>query len=171
MKRRSITRFAALSLVAQFAACATLGSPSRSTNEPPPTAPALPAASREHAPAPLPRASEQPEETEKPTRAAVPPPAPPTVPATTTSSVSVTLQDNDAGQLQAQSLLNDASARLARIDRSTLNEENAAVYTQASALTGAARTAMDQHDYLAASGLARKSLLLTGQLTTPSSPR
>jgi hypothetical protein len=92
----------------------------------------------------------------------------PSAPAGTTN---VTLEDNDGDHLRAQSLLDDADSRIAKIDRSKLTGESAATYNQASNLASAARKAMEQHDYLAASGLARKATLLTAQLTSHSPRR
>lgn len=85
-------------------------------------------------------------------------------------TTSVTLVDNDADHVRAQALVDDADARLARIDRSKLTGESATAYNQATNLASAARQAMTQQDYLAASGLARKATLLTEQLAsrTPS---
>jgi hypothetical protein len=80
-------------------------------------------------------------------------------------TTNVTLEDNDGDHLRAQSLLDDADSRLAHIDRSKLTGDNATTYHQASVLASAARKAMEQRDYLAASGLARKATLLTLQLT------
>ena len=92
---------------------------------------------------------------------AAPAPAAPAAPA---GMANVTLEDSDADQVQAKALLNNADTRLARIDPSKLTGENATAYSQASDLANAARKAMGQRDYLAASGLARKSALLTEPL-------
>jgi hypothetical protein len=103
----------------------------------------------------------------EPATAGVPgqtPPAP-------AGATNVTLEDNDGDHLRAQSLLDDADSRLAHIDRTKLTGDKATTYHQASVLASAARKAMDQHDYLAASGLARKATLLTAQLTSRSPRR
>jgi len=84
---------------------------------------------------------------------------------------SVTLEDNDADHSRAQALCDDADARLAQIDRSKLTGENATAYDQASDLANAAHKAMTQHDYLAASGLARKAALVTAQVASRTSSR
>jgi hypothetical protein len=76
----------------------------------------------------------------------------------------VTLDDNDADRSRAQALLDDANARLAQINRSKLTSETSAAFGQANNLASAARKAMDQHDYLAASSLARKASVLTDQV-------
>jgi hypothetical protein len=91
-------------------------------------------------------------------------------PATSAPATYVTLDDNDADHLQAQALLNDADTRLARIDRSKLTGDNVTAYDQASDLAKAARKAMVEHDYLAASGLARKAELVTAQVASRTSP-
>jgi hypothetical protein len=81
----------------------------------------------------------------------------------------VTLEDNDADRDRARALVDGANARLAQIDRSKLSGETSAAFHQASDLAGAARKAMDQHDYLAASGLARKATMLTDQVAARTS--
>jgi hypothetical protein len=101
-----------------------------------------------------------------PATASIPPAKTP--PAGTTN---VTLEDNDADHLRAQALLDNADTRLAKIDRSKLTGENATAYDQASELAKAARDAMVQHDYLAASGLARKAALVTAQVAARTSSR
>jgi hypothetical protein len=78
----------------------------------------------------------------------------------------VTLVDDDAGEQQARILVGDAETRLTRINQAKLTGEDARAYNQASDLASAARKAMVQRDYLAASGLARKSALLSEQLVT-----
>jgi hypothetical protein len=92
--------------------------------------------------------------------------APAQAPPQPSRTVNVTLEDNDANHLRAQALIDDADARLARIDRSKLTGESATAYNQASDLANAARQAMTQQDYLAASGLARKATLLTEQVAS-----
>jgi len=82
-------------------------------------------------------------------------------PARTTS---VTLQDNDADRERARTLVHDANARLAQIDHSKLTGETSAAFRQASDLASAANKAMEQRDYLAASGLARKASMLSDQV-------
>jgi hypothetical protein len=79
-------------------------------------------------------------------------------------TTNVTLEDNDADRERARTLVNDANARLAQIDRSKLTGEASAAFRQASDLAGAAGKAMEQHDYLAASGLARKASMLSDQV-------
>lgn len=79
-------------------------------------------------------------------------------------TTTVTLDDNDANRERAQALVGDANARLAQIDRSKLTGEASATFRQASDLASAAGKAMEQRDYLAASGLARKASMLTDQV-------
>ena len=103
---------------------------------------------------------EVPESTVGPPATTVPPGE---APAGTTT---VTLDDNDANRERAQTLVNDANARLAQIDRSKLTGEASATFRQASDLASAAGKAMEQRDYLAASGLARKASMLSDQLAS-----
>jgi hypothetical protein len=81
-----------------------------------------------------------------------------------TGTTNVTLEDNDADREQARTLVDGANARLAHIDRSKLTGEASAAFRQASDLASAAGKAMEQHDYLAASGLARKASMLSDQV-------
>jgi hypothetical protein len=83
---------------------------------------------------------------------------------TPVGATSVTLEDNDADREQARTLVDDANARLAQIDRSKLTGEASAAFRQASDLASAAGKAMEQRDYLAASGLARKASMLSDQV-------
>jgi hypothetical protein len=101
--------------------------------------------------------------TQPATAPAVTPPATPAA-AVPTGKTNVTLDDNDADRSRAQALLDDANARLAQINRSKLTLETSAALGQANDLASAARKAMDQHDYLAASSLARKASVLTDQV-------
>jgi hypothetical protein len=81
-----------------------------------------------------------------------------------TGTTNVTLEDNDADREQARTLVDGANARLAQIDRSKLTGEASAAFRQASDLASAAGKAMEQRDYLAASGLARKASMLSDQV-------
>ena len=90
----------------------------------------------------------------------------PSAPSSATGEpTTITLVDDDAGEKQARALVGDAEARLTRINQAKLTGEDARAYNQASDLASAARKAMGQRDYLAASGLARKSALLSEQLS------
>jgi hypothetical protein len=169
MKTRLMTQFAALMLSLQLGGCVS------SRSQRPFERPLRPVAVTSHAhhPAPSAIASQRPKKEQNatgqttsrkvPATASVPGPSP-TAPATY-----VTLEDDDADHFQAQALLKDANTRLAHIDRSKLTGENAAAYKQATDLASAARKAMVQHDYLAASGLARKAALVTAQVASRTS--
>jgi hypothetical protein len=170
MNTRSTTQWAALTLLFQLGGCTLVRGHwpfERELPQAPPTA------NRAHRQLPPSTVGETPSKEEKetpragairkePTTVGAPVQTPPAAWGTT----NVTLEDNDADHLRAQSLLNDAAARLAHIDRSKLSGENATAYDQASNLTNAARKAMVQQDYLAASGLARKAATLTAQLAS-----
>jgi hypothetical protein len=168
MKKRSIARVAALWLLLQVGGCSAVGShwpyrtmPPRATAPIHPRPSASSATIREKPPAAETNDSYQSETSKKAT-------------ATSTGAVStstVTLDDNDADRHRAQALIDDASTRLARIDRSKLKGEDNTAYNQASVLANAARKAMEQRDYLAASGLARKASILTAQLVARTSPQ
>jgi hypothetical protein len=172
MKTRLMTRLAAVTLLFQLGGCTAVRNrwPFESQLPPAPLT-----SIRAHHQFPPSTVTETPsrEEKEKARAGAIRKPPPtvsmpaPTPPASAEPTV-VTLEDGDADHLHAQSLLNDADARLALIDRSKLSGENATAYDQASNLANAARKAMVQQDYLAASGLARKAALLTAQLASRS---
>lgn len=101
------------------------------------------------------------------------PPAVATVPGETApaGTTNVTLEDSDADRNRARALVDEANARLAQIDRSKLTGETSNAFRQASDLANAASKAMAQHDYLAASGLARKASMLTDQVAGRTSPQ
>lgn len=80
------------------------------------------------------------------------------------SAPTITLGDDDRDRANAQHMIDDAGARLAQIDRSKLSADDASSYNQASGFVTAARAAMDQRDYLAASSLARKAWTISQQL-------
>jgi hypothetical protein len=175
MKTRFIMRLTALTLLMQLGGCASARSRWPFQSEPQPAAPpanhvrrqAVPTTASTDQPKREGNGSERPAPPRKePSIANVPAQTPPASVKTT----SVTLVDNDADHVRAQALVDDADARLARIDRSKLTGESATAYNQATNLASAARQAMTQQDYLAASGLARKATLLTEQLAsrTPS---
>jgi hypothetical protein len=76
------------------------------------------------------------------------------------TTTDVTLGDSDGYRSRAQALLDQADANLAQIDRSKLTGDTSTQFEQASGLADAAHKAMEQGDYLAASGLARKASTL-----------
>jgi hypothetical protein len=80
------------------------------------------------------------------------------------SAPTITLGGDDRDRANAQHMIDDAGARLAHIDRSKLSADDASSYNQASGFVTAARAAMDQRDYLAASSLARKAWTISQQL-------
>ena len=173
MNMRSIGRVAALWLSLQLGGCAVIGRhwPYR-TVLPPASAsnhahhPASSATAREKPPAAQAHGTDQSDTSGKATATGAGPAQ--SAPGGTTI---VTLDDNDADRYRAQALIDDASTRLARIDRSKLKGEDHTAYNQASGLADAARKAMQQRDYLAASGLARKASVLTAQLAARTSSR
>jgi hypothetical protein len=164
MKPRFVAGLIALLLCSQLGACVFIRSKRPVTSQLPP---AGSTGSRPNYP---PAASGEPLEVhDNPTVPAEPSTAiPATAPANT---LNVTIDDSDANHFRAQTLLDQADAQLARVDHSTLTADRSAVFKQASVLADAARKAMKQHDYLAASGLARKSVLLTGHLSSGTAPR
>jgi hypothetical protein len=173
MKVFSIMRLAAVALTFLVGGCSTFWhhEPSE-TRLPQVSAPPAPRASRGTA---TPRksktrvrgngkdrsglASKTPPAASVPESPASPPAATPPV-----GTTNVTLEDKDADRARARALVDAANARLAQIDRSKLTGETSAAFRQASDLAGAASRAMDQRDYLAASGLARKASMLTDQV-------
>jgi hypothetical protein len=167
MKLRFVARLIALLLCSQLGACAFIRSQWQSTSRLPPSVSTPPPPNQPSATSGEPtEEQENPAVPAKPATASVPV-KPASAPA---STLNVTIQDSDADHRRAQALLEQADARLAQVDRSTLTADSTAVFGQASVLADAARKAMMQRDYLAASGLARKSLLLTGQLSSSSAP-
>ncbi len=99
-----------------------------------------------------------------------------TAAAPTEAKTTVTLVDDEAKKSLAEKLLDDSNARLAKIDRSRLSAEDASTYQQAEGLAYAARNALEQRDYVAASGLAEKASVLTNSISsrtpaaTPTAP-
>jgi hypothetical protein len=79
----------------------------------------------------------------------------------------VTLAGDVASKDRAQHLLDDAGAKLGKVDRNKLNAEGATTYDQASDLLKAGQKAAVDQDYLAASGYAEKASLLATKLITP----
>lgn len=65
-------------------------------------------------------------------------------------------------------LLNDAGARLAKIDRNNLDRDSAATYDQANNFLNAGRKAALNQDYVAATGDAEKASVLADKLKASS---
>ena len=185
MKTPSLTRLALVALAFLIAGCATIQSywpfrtkpppPTEGTRLPPVTAPAPPppppsnlsGATRPRRKRRHKKASVTPASTGIPIPSGTNPPGAPEIPvpeATPTPSSNVTMEGNDDGRAQAETLLDGANTRLAHIDRSKLSGDTSAAFQQATGLASAAHKAIDQGDYLAASGLARKASTLADQV-------
>jgi len=76
----------------------------------------------------------------------------------------VTLENSDDAKVNAQRSLDQATLKMAHINRAELAESTASTYQQANELINAAQRAMADQDYLAASSLAEKASALTSQL-------
>ena len=100
-------------------------------------------------------------ETTLPVSEASPPTAPglPAGPGDVKPTVTIGSDEND--RTEAERLLNDTEARLARVDRAHLSGEDASNYRQAAEFARSAHSALAQRDYLAASSLAKKASVLT----------
>ena len=79
-------------------------------------------------------------------------------------SQTVTIGSDENDRTEAERLLKDTDARLARVDRAHLSGEEASNYRQAAEFAHSARGALAQHDYLAASSLAKKASVLTNTI-------
>lgn len=163
MKRANIAPLAALALSITLAGCDAINpwaqkpsvvSPSQSHVQKPQAAAHTKTATRS-AKTSVPRS---PGQTAAPASAAAP--AKETAPAAT----SVTLADEGDQRSRTEKLLNDSDLRLSKIDRSNLNAGDASVYQQAQQLTVAARQALENRDYLLASGLAEKASVLANTI-------
>ncbi len=86
------------------------------------------------------------------------------------AETTVSLGSEDASKGRAERLLNDTKAKLAKIDGAKLSGQNATAYEQADGFVKAATKALNERDYLAASGFAEKASLLTDKLA-PASAR
>ncbi len=73
----------------------------------------------------------------------------------------VTIGSDENDRTEAERLLNDTDARLAKVDRSHLSGEDASNYRHAAGFARSAHNALEQRDYLAASSLAKKASVLT----------
>jgi hypothetical protein len=76
----------------------------------------------------------------------------------------VTIGGDENDRTEAERLLNDTDARLARVDRAQLSGEDASNYRQAAEFARSAHSALAQRDYLAASSLAKKASVLTNTI-------
>ena len=76
----------------------------------------------------------------------------------------VTIGSDENNRTEAERLLNDTDARLARVDRAHLSGEDASNYRQAAEFVRSAHSALAQRDYLAASSLAKKAYVLTNSI-------
>jgi hypothetical protein len=79
-----------------------------------------------------------------------------------TQTVTIASDEND--RIEAERLLNNTDARLARVDRAHLSGEDASNYRQAAEFARSAHSALAQRDYLAASSLAKKAYVLTNTI-------
>jgi hypothetical protein len=96
------------------------------------------------------------------------PPSPPTAPGSPAGpgevKPTVTIGNDENDRTEAERLLNDTDARLARVDRVHLSGEDASNYRQAAEFSRSAHSALAQRDYLAASSLAKKAYVLTNSI-------
>jgi hypothetical protein len=76
----------------------------------------------------------------------------------------VTIGSDENDRTEAERLLNNTDARLARVDRVHMSSEDASNYRQAAEFARSAHSALAQRDYLAASSLAKKAYVLTNSI-------
>ena len=81
----------------------------------------------------------------------------------------VTIGSDENDRTNAQRLLNDTDARLAKVDRAHLSSEDASNYRQAAEFSRSAHSALAQRDYHAASSLAKKASVLTSTIAVKGS--
>ncbi len=81
----------------------------------------------------------------------------------------VTIGSDENDRTEAERLLNDTDARLAKVDRSHLSGEDASNYRHAAEFARSAHNALEQRDYLAASSLAKKASVLTNTIAVKGS--
>ena len=93
-----------------------------------------------------------------------PPTAPGSPPGSREAKPTVTIGSDENDRTEAERLLNDTDARLAKVDRAHLSGEDASNYRQAAELARSAHNALEQRDYLAASSLAKKAYVLTNSI-------
>ncbi len=93
-------------------------------------------------------------------------PSPPTAPGSPAGpgAQTVTIGSDENDRTEAERLLNDTDARLAKVDRAHLSGEDASNYRQAAEFARSAHSALAQRDYLAASSLAKKASVLTNSI-------
>ena len=108
-------------------------------------------------------------ETTTPVSEASPPTAPGSAAVPGELKPTVTIGSDENDRTEAVRLLNDTDARLARVDRAHLSGEDASNYRQAAEFARSAHNAIAQHDYLAASSLAKKASVLTGTIAVKGS--
>src|SRR6266446_2320930 len=89
-------------------------------------------------------------------------PGSPAGPGAVKATVTIGSDEND--RTEAERLLNDTDARLAKVDRAHLSGEDASNYRQAAEFARSAHNALEQRDYLAASSLAKKAYVLTNSI-------
>jgi predicted ATPase len=71
---------------------------------------------------------------------------------------------NGSSKERAEQLLENAGAKLARVQRNALGADGASTYDQANTLLQAGRRAATDQDYVAASGYAEKAATLAEKL-------
>lgn len=125
-------------------------SPSQPTEEPvePPTPLESPEATTGSTPTPAPSPS------------ATPAPAGPTL----------SIGSDTANEARVNGLLDQANGNLAKANPATLAGDDRTAYDQAKSLVGAAKKARDKNDYLAASGLAQKAVVLSSRFAGGGTP-
>lgn len=98
-------------------------------------------------------------------------PSPPTAPGSPVgpSGQTVTIGSDENDRTDAERLLNDTDARLAKVDRAHLSGEDASNYRRAAEFARSAHSALAQRDYLAASSLAKKAYVLTNTIAVKGS--
>lgn len=100
----------------------------------------------------------QPPAPEEPTTVTPAPPSAVPIPKPT-----VTLADGPSKE-GAQHLLDDTGAKLAKVDRGSLDADSATTYDQANSFLQAGRRAATEADYVAATGFAEKAAVLAAKL-------
>lgn len=97
--------------------------------------------------------------------AAAPSPAPPAPPAVQPQEKPTITLANGYSKENAERLLENAGAKLARVQRNALGADSASTYDQANTLLQAGRKAATEEDYVAASGYAEKAATLADKLS------
>ena len=91
-------------------------------------------------------------------------------PSPTPTPAHVSIGDDSANRSRVNSLIKQANDNLSKASRSNLTGDDAAAYDQAQSLVRAASNAKDQGDYLAASGLAQKAVVLSDRFAGGATP-